>query len=252
MPVGLPLTKAWLVICAKLDEYIEELKEKLEQVKQHHFIAKSQSEYLKVKKEELKNSECIIIGDFSENYSFTVQDEVQSFHWDNSQCTLHPFVIYYKADQEVKCHSVCVMSDSLTHDTATVFAFQKAIMPEVKKLVKQLEKIIYFSDGCPGQYKNYPMFNLRRECPSDDVKADSRLLMITPGPSCPRRWKLTLCTIYRFYYLSKERKKTLFQSNNKKLNCLGKIVFGKIRLGKMVGNRTFYISRELLREEIYE
>ena len=35
----------------------------------------------------------IIMGDFAENYKFMVQDEVQGFHWNNLQCTLHPVVI---------------------------------------------------------------------------------------------------------------------------------------------------------------
>ena len=36
-----------------------------------------------------------VIADFSENYSFVLQDEAQGFHWNNSQATLHPFVVYY-------------------------------------------------------------------------------------------------------------------------------------------------------------
>ena len=53
----------------------------------HHFCATSRK---------LSENECIIFLDFAENYSDLVQDGVQGFHWNNSQATLHPFVIYFK------------------------------------------------------------------------------------------------------------------------------------------------------------
>ena len=33
----------------------------------------------------------MIMLDFTENYSFVVQDEVQGFHWNNTHATLHPY-----------------------------------------------------------------------------------------------------------------------------------------------------------------
>ena len=38
--------------------------------------------------------ELVVQADFSENYAFVVQDASQSFHWNNTQATVHPFVIY--------------------------------------------------------------------------------------------------------------------------------------------------------------
>ena len=38
----------------------------------------------------------LVIGDFAENYSFVLQDTAQGFHWNNSQATIHPFVIYHR------------------------------------------------------------------------------------------------------------------------------------------------------------
>ena len=35
-------------------------------------------------KEELKENELIILLDFAENYTFIVQDDVQAYHWNNS------------------------------------------------------------------------------------------------------------------------------------------------------------------------
>ena len=46
---------------------------------EHHFIAKKQSEFLRVKKVSLKFDEAVLILDFAENYSFVVQDYAQSY-----------------------------------------------------------------------------------------------------------------------------------------------------------------------------
>ena len=74
--------------------FIDSLIAKTEQLSKHHFIAQSQAAFLSQAKETLKPDICIISGDFSENYSFIVQDAVQGFHWTNSMATLHPFVAH--------------------------------------------------------------------------------------------------------------------------------------------------------------
>ena len=89
--------------------------------------------------------EIIVQGDFAENYSYVVQDEIQSFHWENKQATLYPFVAYQWNIL------ICVISECKDHTTATVFAFLKVVL---KYLKKELTQIHYFTDGCAGQYTN--------------------------------------------------------------------------------------------------
>ena len=48
---------------------------------EHHFIAKKQSEFLRVKKASLKFDEAVLTLEFTENYSFIVQDCAQSYQW---------------------------------------------------------------------------------------------------------------------------------------------------------------------------
>ena len=62
---------------------------------EHHYTAKIQSKFLRVKKASLKFYEAALILNFAENYSFVVQDCAQSCHWNNTQATIHPFVLYY-------------------------------------------------------------------------------------------------------------------------------------------------------------
>ena len=54
-------------------------------------------------------------GDFANNYKFIVQDEIQGFHWDKTQCTLHPIMIYYKQGNDLFSYSLCYISDDITH-----------------------------------------------------------------------------------------------------------------------------------------
>ena len=43
-----------------------------------------------------------MIADFAKNYSFVIQDAARGFHWTNSQATIHPFVYYYSANENVE------------------------------------------------------------------------------------------------------------------------------------------------------
>ena len=100
--------------------------------------------------------------DFAENYHYIVQDEVQGFHWNKDQCTLHPVVIYYKNENSELVHrSLCVISDDLDHDTNFVNKLQELVCTYMKNEMPQITNIEYWSDGCAGQYKCFKnMMNL--------------------------------------------------------------------------------------------
>ena len=51
----------------------------------HHYVAKAQSKFFKNLRDSLSNEEAVLVGDFSENYSFVIQYAAQGFHWNNSQ-----------------------------------------------------------------------------------------------------------------------------------------------------------------------
>ena len=141
-----------------VDEFLEVIVEKPKKVLSHHFIYKQQQNFLK-NKGHLSDNECIIILDFAENYIFMVQDAIQSFHWNNTQATIHPFVIHCKQDGTLKRKSLACISDMLQHGVHTLYVFQKTIILNVvKKDLPQMEKLIYFIDGCSGQYKNHKNF----------------------------------------------------------------------------------------------
>jgi len=151
-----------------VDEFLGLFCDSLPTVLHHDFIAKQQSIFLKNTRLNLKTGEFLVVGDFAENYSFVLQDAAQSFHWNNLQATIHPFVCYYTDDtttredddapRHIKHVSFVVVSESNTHDTVAVHLFQKVLIDFITKNIKKPNRIIYFSDGCAAQYKNRKNF----------------------------------------------------------------------------------------------
>ena len=81
---------------------------------------------------------------------------MQSFHWNNLQATVHPFLCYYKdVSGNLTNISFTILSENKEYGTVAVHLFQR-------KLVKFLtdhygtkpKKMIYVSGGCVSQYKN--------------------------------------------------------------------------------------------------
>ncbi|KAL5484132.1 hypothetical protein EMCRGX_G020580 [Ephydatia muelleri] len=135
----------------------------------HDFTAKMQSSFMQQKKESLKEGEFLVIADFSENFSFVVQDEVQSFHWNNSSANIHPFVCYYREKQDLKSLCYIIISESTQHDTIAVHLFQG-------KLVEFLSQ--------KSQYKNCKKFtNLCYHAADFGVQAEWYFFATSHGKS---------------------------------------------------------------------
>lgn len=138
------------------DEFLSQLFEDIVKLTGHHFIADTQKRYLSGCKSNLPLDTCIILMDFSENYSFIIQQSVQAFYYNNSQATLHPFCIYFRkpGTNELINVNYCVISDSTDHFAYSINAFTAKIMEELQGQYSWIKKVIYFSDGAPQQYKN--------------------------------------------------------------------------------------------------
>lgn len=147
------------LMISPVDEYLQKLKTSLEKLLLHSFLVTKQNEFMKIKKEELKENECIVVCDFSENYAFVLQNAAQGFHWNNNQATVHPFAIYYRNNYgNIQVKSLVIISECLHHDTIAVHVFQKHLVNFLKKEFANISKIIYFSDGSGAQYKNKKNF----------------------------------------------------------------------------------------------
>ena len=168
------------------DEFIELVGSKLDKLTTHSFIAKSQAQYLKHRKESIEFDTAIVLGDFSENYSFVVQDEVQGYHWNKDQCTLHPVVVYVKNqnDNSLKAHCLCFLSADLQHDTGFVYSLQQTLTSYIQEKFPSIKRLEYFSDGCSGQYKNFKnFFNLTHHFQDFNLEASWSFFATSHGKS---------------------------------------------------------------------
>jgi len=162
--------------CSPVEEFAETFCKKIELLRPHSFIAIEQASFYAHCKATLKMGDFLVTADFSENYSFILQDAAQGFHWNNSQATLHPFVTYYLDSGEIHHLSYVVISDCHHHDTIAVHLYQKSFIAFLKELLPARlhpKKIIYFSDGAASQYKNRKNFlNLCHHKDDFGVKAE--------------------------------------------------------------------------------
>jgi hypothetical protein len=118
----------------------------------HHYTAKQPARYLEQWKENLQSDQRISLADFSENYSFILQDAIRGFYWANVQTVLHPFIVHFN-DRQLQALFFCVISDCLQQNTSSLHSFQRILVYLHINFPNQ-KKVIYFSDGNAARYKN--------------------------------------------------------------------------------------------------
>ena len=108
----------------------------------HHYISKSLKIFLQNLKSNLLINEVIILLDFSENFSFIIQGGSQGFRCEDSQCTVHPFVVYHQKsnDDEITHKNFCFLSLNTRHNTSMVHTFISALVPKIKCFITRTEQ----------------------------------------------------------------------------------------------------------------
>ena len=127
-----------------VEDFIELIIEAIDDLTSHSFIARCQGRYLKDRKETLETDSVLGLGDFAENYTFVVQDKMQSYHWKKSYCTVHPIVEYYKMENELSHQSFCFLSDDLEHDTNLCIQFNVKYVLTSKRRCLGYKKLSIF------------------------------------------------------------------------------------------------------------
>lgn len=158
-----------------VDEYVEELCDRLLLLKPHSFLAKQQSLHLEDTKKNLKTGEVLVLYDFGENFCYVIQNAIQAHHFNNDQCSLMPVIYYYREGEELKHKSIIFISECTKHDTVAVHLVQGLLIEEIRKQITfVLKKIIYYSDGARQHFKNrYNVSNLLEHEEDFGVPADS-------------------------------------------------------------------------------
>ena len=99
----------------------------------HDYIATKQADYFSNLQNNLKEGEFLVTLDFSQNYTFKIQDAIQSHYWVNSQATIHPYVVYYKQGKEIIPQCFVIVGNSEKHDATAVHLFNKTLINYLKK-----------------------------------------------------------------------------------------------------------------------
>ena len=82
-----------------------------------HFQSYWQNSQFKECINNLPTGVIVSVIDFAENYTFKVQNEVQSMHWYNDQCIILVLICYWRQDGELHKKSIFYISDDKKHDT---------------------------------------------------------------------------------------------------------------------------------------
>lgn len=144
-----------LVDCLKSpEEFVSEFSTLLNDFLPHYFITRSQKEFLNDLKLTISEGEVIVFADFAENYKITIQNEIQSHHFARKMVTIHPFVIYFRENGQLKHRTLVVISPVLDHNYVLVHNCFEKLFKFLNEILPQTTKVYIFTDGAASQYKN--------------------------------------------------------------------------------------------------
>eukprot|EP00243_Klebsormidium_subtile_P009267 TRINITY_DN4598_c0_g1_i1.p1 TRINITY_DN4598_c0_g1~~TRINITY_DN4598_c0_g1_i1.p1 ORF type:complete len:433 (+),score=38.91 TRINITY_DN4598_c0_g1_i1:432-1730(+) len=108
----------------------------------------------------------VSVSDFAENYSFQLQNEIQSMHWYSDQVTIFVHITYRHAEQAVDGRESTpenrdvvkeihfYISDDKSHDTRFVQHCFKLHFDWMRGRGVTIERHANWSDGCAAQFKS--------------------------------------------------------------------------------------------------
>ncbi|CAG2254394.1 unnamed protein product [Mytilus edulis] len=147
---------------ANKQEFGTLIRTSLNEFRAHVYRVQTQYEQIRTLKENLPKYNVICQMDFAENYSCVHADEVQSAYFDKASVTLHPVVLYYKVDGDINLHhkSFVFVSDEPGHNSSTVYAFIKDLIPKILQIAPGTKAVHYITDSPTSQYRNKYIFHL--------------------------------------------------------------------------------------------
>ena len=100
-------------------------------------------------KENLPPNHIYIHMDFTEDYRFRSQNEIQSAYFSLTQVTIHPVVMYYKTQnsEESSHRSFVFISNECRHDAIFVYTLIGKSVPLLKEDVPNLEMVHYWTNS---------------------------------------------------------------------------------------------------------
>lgn len=135
----------------KVKDVIQMLTDALPSYKMHVYLIKSQNEFLRDRKNNQSDREALLIVDYSQNYSATSQDEIQSAYFSQRQIAVFTAYVYVGRNLAIP---YLIVSDDIVHSKEQVWCFLKMITSDLLKNHPELDIIRVLSDGCAQQFKN--------------------------------------------------------------------------------------------------
>ena len=132
---------------------VSEFKKQLGEFIPHNFRSYWQNSQFKECINNLPTGVIVSVIDFAENYTFKVQNEVQSMHWYNDQCTILVHICYWRQDGELHKKSIFYISDDKKHDTLFVQHCFKLHHADLFSLGLTFNRHWVWSDGAASQFK---------------------------------------------------------------------------------------------------
>jgi hypothetical protein len=136
-----------------VDELVNKFEDQLIRYKKHLFTIRNQYSYYRQKKQSIKERECIVHIDFSENYICKMSSEIQSMNFGASkhQLSLHTGVYYIGNNSNQT--TFCTVSENLNHGPPAIWAHLKPILKRIKDSNPEVSSVEFFSDGPTTQYR---------------------------------------------------------------------------------------------------
>ncbi|XP_052257645.1 uncharacterized protein LOC127862523 [Dreissena polymorpha] len=141
-------------------EFFDHIENQKQDFSEHAARVKNQYLQMRTLKQNLPQKQVVIQMDFAENYACRSSDEIQSAYFNQTGVTLHPVVIYYMQNNELKHKSIVIVSDTLAHNAHTVVTFLDTIQKEVKQMIPDIEVCHFWTDSPTSQYRNKLIFDV--------------------------------------------------------------------------------------------
>lgn len=139
-------------------------------LKKHVYNIKIQYKSFREAIDNLRETEMVIVADFSENYNGKYHEEIQAHHFGGSreQVSLHTVVIYVLGDdQKSKTESYCTLSSCTNHQPAAIWAHLDPVLKDIQNRYPLITTVHFFTDGPFSQYRQKQNFYLCSTKPFD-------------------------------------------------------------------------------------
>ena len=120
----------------------------------HLFRARWQADQFRKSKEKMPGKSAVLVADYAENYTCGQQNEAQSYHWNQSQVTIHPIMAYVNdsssPQEPTHTEAIYCITDDPKHDAAAVHTFLNIAYKFLKEKYS-ICSIVLWTDCCACQ-----------------------------------------------------------------------------------------------------